>query len=290
MTPEKDEITGKPTTGHEWNGIRELDTPVPRPIRVWLWGSIAVCVPLWLLYPAWPYVTDYTRGALDYSSRNVVTDAVAQGQAQRDAAFAPFQTKDVTELANDPALRPVYEPSIRVLYQDRCAACHGRELTGQRGFPNLTDDHWLWSGDPAEIEYTLQVGINADHPDTRYAEMPAFGRDGMLPQSDIEDVAEYVLSLSGPAEDETAADRGAAVFADNCAGCHNDEGAGGFGIGAPSLADDVWIYGGTRPDILETLKNGRGGVMPSWSGRLSAAEIRMLTLYVLWAGQDDKAN
>jgi len=287
MTPERDEISGRMTTGHEWNGIKELNTPIPRAFRAWLWSSIAVAGAMWVLYPAWPYVSDYSRGLIGYSSRAAVTEQVAEGAAERAEAFAIFETRDIGDLAGDPALKARFAPAISVLYRDNCAACHGSDLKGQPGFPNLTDGDWHWSGAPEEIEQTIRVGINGTHEETRYAQMPAFGRDGMLEKPDIADVAEYVLSLSGKDRDAEAAERGGTVFADNCASCHNDGGIGGLESGAPSLADDSWFYGGDRATILQTLQNGRAGVMPSWSGRLSDADIRKLALYVIWAGQDN---
>lgn len=287
MTPERDEVSGELTTGHEWNGIKELNTPIPKVFRIWLWGSIAICVVYWLLYPAWPFVSDYTKGVLGYSSRLDVQEKVADGRALRAETFAPFETLDVTTLSEDPDLQARYEPAAQVLYRDNCSVCHGRDLQGQENFPNLTDGHWLWSGTPEEIEYTLQVGINTTHEDTRYAEMPAFGRDDMLAAAEISDVTDYVLQISGQPHDATAAARGEDLFAENCSGCHNDGGIGGLESGAPSLTDEAWIYGKDPDAILETLKNGRAGVMPSWSTRLSPAEIKLLTLYVLWAGEGD---
>lgn len=286
MTPERDDISGQETTGHEWDGIKELNTPTPKAMRLWLWLSIAACSITWLLYPSFPFVTDYTRGLLGYSSRIAVTEAVAEGAAQRAEAFAPFETLDVTALAADPTLRARHEASISVLYRDACSVCHGRDAKGQNGFPDLTDQHWLWSGTPEEIEYTLQVGINSTHDDTRYAEMPAFGRDGLLEKAEIADVIDHVQFISGQAEDSEAARRGAAVFEVNCASCHGDGGVGGLETGAPDLTDKAWIYGGDRASLEETLKYGRAGVMPHWSDRLTEAEIRKLTLYVYWAGLD----
>ena len=157
---------------------------------------------------------------------------------------------------------------------------------GQTGFPDLTDGHWLWSGTPEEIEYTLQVGINTTHDDTRYAEMPAFGRDELLEKPEIADVVEYVLQISGQDHVADAATRGAVVFDENCASCHADAGIGGEENGAPSLIDAAWVYGSDRAALNETLKYGRAGVMPFWSDRLSEAEIKQLTLYLIWAGQD----
>ena len=290
MKPELDEISGQQTTGHEWNGIKELTTPMPKAFSIWLWLSIAVAVLLWLLYPAWPYVTHYTGGILGYSSRITVTEQVEVGRAHRAETFAPYETMEVAALAEMPELRETYEPAVSVLFRDNCAACHGRDAVGQINFPNLTDDHWLWSGTPEEIEYTLQVGINSSHDDTRYAEMPAFGRDEMLETPEISDVIEYVLQISGQDHDTAKAQAGATVFVDNCESCHNVDGVGGLENGAPNLTDSAWIYGGDRTAIAATLQNGRAGVMPHWSDRLSASEIRQLTLYLLWAGQDGNGD
>lgn len=286
MKGEIDKVSGHSTTGHEWNGIKELNTPMPKAFHIWLWLSIAVAVLLWLLYPSFPYVTGYAKGIAGYSSRAVVAEQVSEGAALRDAEFAVLAEGDLGTLAADDDLRARFEPDISVLYRDNCAACHGRDAMGQSSFPNLTDDHWLWSGTPEEIEYTIQVGINTNHPDSRFADMPAFGRDELLEKSEISDVIDYVLSLSGRDHDSDAASRGSAVFADNCASCHGDAGVGGLENGAPDLTDDAWIYGGDRASLKATLKNGRAGVMPDWSERLTQAEIRQLTLYILWQGAD----
>ena len=290
MKPELDPVSGQHTTGHEWNGIKELDTPMPRSFHIWLWLSIAVCVVMWVLYPSFPSVTDYAKGLLGYSSRTEVAERVAEGVALRAESFAPFETQDVATLSEDPTLRARFEPEIAVLYRDNCAVCHGRDAKGQPGFPDLTDDHWLWSGAPEEIEYTLTAGINTNHDDTRFAEMPAFGRDGLLEKAEIADAVDYVLSLSGRDHDAAAAARGAAVFEENCAACHAEGGVGGIESGAPSLTDAAWIYGGDRISVATSVKQGRAGVMPFWSGRLTEAEIRKLTLYVIWAGEDNGRN
>lgn len=290
MNPEVDEPSGQPTTGHEWDGLKELNTPVPRVFNVWLWLSIAVAALIWVLYPSWPTVLSHTKGVVGYSSREKVTQAVAERAALREQQMPEFFALDVTELATDPTLEAKYSDAIGVLYRDNCAACHGRDLEGQTNFPNLTDDHWLWSGVPEEIEYTLQVGINHTDDDTRWAQMPAFG-NGVLERPDINAVIEYVLSISGSEFDANLAERGAGVFEENCASCHNEGGIGGYESGAPSLVDEAWIYGGSRDVLRQTIRYGRQGVMPGWSGRLTDEEIKQLTLYVLWAGQRmGKAN
>ena len=185
-----------------------------------------------------------------------------------------------------PSLREIYEPQISVLFRDNCAACHVRNAMGQINFPNLIDQHWLWSGTPEEIEYTLLHGINSESEDTRFAKMPAFGRDELLERSEVVEAVEYVLKISGQNHDVSAASRGAEVFEVNCASCHNERGIGGLENGAPSLTDSAWIYGGNPEAIRKTLQNGRAGIMPKWSDRLTQSEIRQLALYVYWLSQD----
>jgi cytochrome c oxidase cbb3-type subunit 3 len=289
MKPDFDEPSGQYYTGHEWDGLRELDTPVPRVFRLWLWLSIAIAILLWVLYPSWPFFNNYAKGIAGYSSRGNVIAEVTEYQALRNNQMPEFAVLDVAELAADPTLEAKYSDAIGVLYRDNCAACHGRDLMGQTNFPNLTDKHWLWSGRPEDIEYTLQVGINHTSDDTQWAQMPAFG-DGMLERSDIKAVVEYVLEISGADHDANLSATGALIFEENCASCHNDAGIGGYENGAPSLVDDAWIYGGSRKVLTQTLRYGRQGVMPGWTGRLSDEDIKKLTLYVLWASEDAGEN
>lgn len=283
---EKDPFSGSDLTGHEWDGITELDTPVPWAARWALWVSIAIAAGYWVFYPSFPAVTDYAKGVLGYSSRLEVVSSLKAAEAERRQAFAPFQSGDIASLAEDPSLEARYGAAISKLYEDNCAACHTAELTGQEGFPNLTDTHWLWSGTADEIEYTIRYGINATHDETRLAQMLAFGADGMLEKPQVKDVVEFVLALSGQDHNARAAKAGAVVFEENCAACHGDDGRGGYENGAPDLGDDQWIYGGTRDDIYQSVYYGRQGVMPAWEGRLDDAQIRMLTLYLLWNAQD----
>lgn len=285
---EKDPVTGTALTGHEWDGITELDTPVPWAARWALWVSIAIAALFWVFYPSFPLVTDYAKGLLGYSSRAEVGRVLAEADAERAMNFAPFANGDIAALAGDTALEARYSDAISKLYADNCAACHRVDLAGQTGFPNLRDAHWLWSGAPEEIEYTIRHGINAADEDTRVSQMPAFGTDQLLDRQQIEDVTEFVLSLSEGDHDAVAAGRGQNVFAENCAGCHGDDGRGGLEIGAPDLGDAAWLYGGSRDDIHASIYRGRQGVMPAWNNRLDDKQIRMLTLYLLW--QADNAG
>ncbi|WP_425082633.1 cytochrome-c oxidase, cbb3-type subunit III [Ruegeria arenilitoris] len=283
---EKDPVSGTDLTGHEWDGIKELDTPVPWAARWALWISIIIAALYWVFYPSFPSVRDYAKGMLGYSSRAEVATALQQADASREMTFAPFASGDIEKLAADPTLEARYSASISKLYADNCAACHRNNLTGQVGFPNLVDRHWLWSGTPEEIEATIRYGINAQHDDTRIAQMLAFGADGMIENQQVEEVTEFVLFLSGQQYDATAAEAGKLVFEENCAACHGDDGRGGYEIGAPDLGDESWIYGGDRDAIYHSIHFGRRGVMPAWDGRLSDAQIRMLTLYLLWNAED----
>lgn len=282
MQIEHDEISGQSTTGHEWDGIKELNTPVPR-TAIWAYVITSlIALGGWVLYPSVPLGTDYFRGLLGTTSRETVLVSVENAKAVRNQSNKALLEGDLYELATDSAMRAQHEASAKVLFDDNCAVCHGRDLKGQTGFPNLADQSWLFGDDLEETEWTIRYGINAGHDETRFSEMPAFGRDGMLEKLDIVNVTEFILALSGQDHDAGLAASGAEVFANECAGCHG-EGGEGVGIGAPDLTDEFWIYGGSRVAVLETLKNGRAGHMPSWEKRLTDAEIRKLVLYLNWS-------
>lgn len=275
---EVDPVTGYETTGHDWNGIRELNTPFPR-IVIWaLTLAFIYSLIAWVLLPAWPTGRDFTRGVLGLDQQQVAMQGLERLERMRNDWMARFEGGDLDALAADRALLARAMPAARRLFEDNCAACHGTHGTGGPGFPDLTDADWLWGGSPEAIAETLRVGINSGHPDARAAQMPGFGRDGLLPYGSVQQVADYVLALSrGTADQESA---GARIFEENCVACHGEKGVGGLDIGAPSLAGGSRIYGGDRAAVLATIHGGRQGVMPSWAGRLSAAEINLLAVYV----------
>lgn len=286
MRIEHDKISGQDTTGHEWDGLKELNTPVPR-VVTWAYRlTILFSVGYWIFFPAWPYITDFTRGLTGYSSRTTVIDKVEIADQELANFDASLLANSIDQLADVPAIRAKYEASTSILFADNCAACHGQNLKGQTGFPNLVDNAWLWSGTPEEIEITLQYGINSGHDEERYAEMSAFGRDGILEQQQINELVAYVQFISGQEHDTTLASNGTELFEGNCSGCHGENGEGGLEIGAPTLTDNIWIYGGDGNTLYDTIWNGRQGVMPSWEGRLTPAEIRKLALYVYWQNHD----
>ncbi|BCM87135.1 cytochrome-c oxidase, cbb3-type subunit III [Methylobacterium indicum] len=270
------------TTGHEWDGIAEYNNPLPRWWLTSLYATIVWAFGYWILYPAWPLVFDHTRGVLGYSTRAaVLADVAATKAARATLGQSTLAVADLGEIAADPALLPLALATGKAAFGDNCAACHGTAATGRTGYPNLQDDDWLWGGSLAAIAETIRVGIRSGHADTRAGEMPAFGRDGILKRDEVETVANYVLSLSGKAfAPALSLETGAALFSRNCAACHGEQGRGNPEMGAPNLADAVWLYGSAPKDVIATIQGGRKGVMPTWEGRLDTATIKSLAIYV----------
>lgn len=285
---ERDPYTGHMTTGHEWNGIKELNTSVPRPVYFFLITTFLFAVVYWLLMPAWPTGGDYTRGMLGIDQRQQLAESLSAAADQRAAWMQRIaETQDFETIRNDAELMAVIRQTGPALFGDNCAVCHGSDGAGGKGYPNLRDQAWLWGGDPETVFETLRVGINSRHPESRIAQMLAFGRDQMLPRADILTLSTYVQTLSGTADAAADAETMAAgrtLFADNCAACHGEKGTGDPSLGAPDLTDGFWIYGGDRQAIFETIFNGRAGHMPSWEDRLGEADRKILTLYLLDLG------
>lgn len=281
---ERDPVSGRETTGHEWNGIKELDTPVPRGVLMFLIVTHVWAIVWWFLVPSWPLGTTYTKGLLDIDEKTTVEARVIEGQRERANWATRLESEPYEAILSDENLMNVVRSSGRQLFGDNCAACHGRDGRGRANYPDLTDDDWLWGGEPALIEETLRVGINTLHPETRIAQMPAFGRDQMLDREQVRSVAAYVYSLSHP--DYSTPDNldriqaGQEVFATTCAACHGENGEGIRDVGAPNLTDPYWVYGGDLDTIIASVHGGRQGHMPTWDERLTAAEIKTLALYV----------
>ncbi len=277
-TPERDEITGTDTTGHEWDGIKELDTPLP---RWWLWtfyGTIVWGIVYVILYPAWPLLNAATPGLLGYSSRAELHAAMAEHRASQQAIQDRIAAAEMDALVKDQELVTYARAGGAAIFRTYCSQCHGSGATGAKGYPNLQDDDWLWGGTPEDIRVTIAHGIRyAQDEDTRLSDMPAFGRDGILTAEQIGAVADHVLSLSGqgPANEE-----GRQLFAENCAACHGEDGTGMHELGAPNLADAIWLYGGDRDTVIATITNSRRGVMPAWSARLDEAQVKQVALFI----------
>ncbi|MFZ0400682.1 MAG: cytochrome-c oxidase, cbb3-type subunit III, partial [Pseudolabrys sp.] len=266
---EIDRLTGTATTGHEWDGIHELNTALP---RWWLWtfyACIAWAVVYWVVYPAWPLLTSATQGTFGWHARSAVVTDLDELKALRGPMMDKLASTPVAQIVNDPQLVEFARAQGRVAFADNCAPCHGAGGGGAKGYPNLNDDDWLWGGKIAEIEQTIRHGARSGDEKAHQGNMPAFGRDGILKPAQISAVADFVRSLSGlPTEKSADLAQGKKVFADNCALCHGADGKGNRELGAPNLTDKIWLYGSDEATVVESVSNGRGGVMPSWVGRL----------------------
>lgn len=269
------------TTGHQWDGIEELNNPMP---RWWLWTFYACIV--WAIgysiaYPAWPGLRSATPGLLGYSTRAEVAADIAAVEAQNEAINTQLASVDLASIATTPELQTYAVSAGSAVFKTWCAQCHGSGAAGNKGYPNLLDDDWLWGGDIEAIHTTITHGIrNTEDEDARVSMMPAFGKDELLDAAQIDEVVNFVMSLSGTPQDAAKVEAGAVVFADNCASCHGDAGEGNRDLGAPNLSDAIWLYGGDYAALTTSVYNARAGAMPSWSKRLSEAEIRAVASYV----------
>ncbi len=287
--PDVDAVTGTVTTGHEWDGIRELNTPLP---RWWLWTlylTIVWAVGYWVVYPAWPLVASFTSGALGWSSRGAVVGELNDLKSLR----APMNTKlaatALGDIKSDQALADFTYAQGRAAFRENCGPCHGAGGGGAKGYPNLNDNDWLWGGTLAQIQQSIEFGVRSGHAKAHESQMPAFGRDGMLKATEIAIVANYVryiANLSTRPEVDLAA--GKKIFADTCAICHGADGKGNKELGAPNLTDGIWLVGSDEATIIEVIANSRGGVMPAWTGRLDPVTIKALAYYVHSLGGGEK--
>ncbi|HTP84567.1 MAG TPA: cytochrome-c oxidase, cbb3-type subunit III [Alphaproteobacteria bacterium] len=277
---EKDAISGRETTGHDWDGIKELNTPLPKWWVYVFYATIVWSIGYWVVYPSWPTLSTHLHGAAGYWSRAELLKEVAQQAAERAPYVKRIGATSLEDVQKDPDLYNFALAGGRAAFGENCAACHGPGGGGTKGFPNLADDDWLWGGDRASILRTVSFGVRNANPESRQSQMPRFGADGILKPDQINDVAEYVLSLSGTSTDAAAARRGAQLFAENCAVCHGEKGTGNKEVGAPNLTDRIWLYGGDKATVVQTITFSRGGSMPAWSERLDPATVKMLALYV----------
>lgn len=277
-----DEHSGVETTGHEWDGIKELDTPLP---RWWLWvfwACVAWAVVYWILMPAWPGLTGYTHGVLGKSDRASLGQELSALQTVRGAQAQMLKTASLEQIEQDPKLQAYAMQVGQSVFGDNCATCHGAGGGGGKGYPNLRDDIWLWGGSLPEIQHTITVGVRSGRHDARGRDvlMPAFGRDGLLTGEQVADLTEYVVALSHRPANAAAVARARQTFADQCAACHGADGGGDRTRGIPNLTDADWLNGPSREAISHQITVGRNGVMPTWEGRLSPEVIKALTVYV----------
>ncbi|WP_418593012.1 cytochrome-c oxidase, cbb3-type subunit III [Ponticoccus sp. (in: a-proteobacteria)] len=300
MSDKKQDDLDYETTGHEWDGIREYNKPLP---KWWLWTFYATIV--WgvgytIAYPAWPMVTGATAGVLGYSTRAEVAEEIARVEEANGPINEKLASVDLAAIQDDPELLSYAGNAGGAVYRSWCAQCHGSGAAGSSqagwaaGYPNLLDDDWLWGGSIEAIHETISHGIrNETDPDARFSQMPAFGRDELLSGEEVDQVVNHVMILSGQEPfDPAGAEAGAEVYAINCASCHGDDGTGDRDQGAPNLTDAIWLYGGDFASIRESVWNARYGVMPAWSDRLSEAEVRAVATYVhsLGGGEASEAE
>lgn len=288
--PEKDHITGVETTGHEWDGLKELNNPAPRWWLIIFVLTIIWSVGYWVVYPAWPTLAGATKGIWGWTSGKELQESEAALAKIRGKFAEQLHNTALADISNDEKLFEYAREAGHAAFKTNCAACHGDGAQGGKGYPNLNDDDWIWGGKLADIERTLRVGIRSTHPETRTNQMPAFGRDGILKADQIDDVATYVsqLNLGDKATKDEAYQRGEKVFTENCAACHGANGEGNREMGAPRLNDAIWLYGGDKKTIIETVTNARAGVMPTWEGRLDDDTIKALAIYVHSLGGGEK--
>lgn len=274
-----DELSGVETTGHEWDGIRELNTPMP---RWWLWTFYATIV--WAIgyaiaYPTVPLISDATKGWLGWSSRGELAQEIQAAKTAQTGNLEKIASLSLQEIDADPQLRQFAIAGGSSAFKVNCVTCHGSGAAGGPGFPNLNDDDWLWGGNLDAIHQTIAHGIRYDaDPDTRFSEMPAF--QGVLEPQQIREVAAYVVSLTATPSDAALVEPGKQVFADNCVSCHGDDAKGNREMGAPNLADAIWLKGSSEEQIAHQVATPRHGVMPAWGGRLGDTTVKQLTIFV----------
>jgi cytochrome c oxidase cbb3-type subunit III len=268
------------TTGHNWDGITELNNPLPRWWVLTFYGCIIWAIGYSILMPAWPTLSGNTKGLLGASDRHEVGVAVRALEASRAPMLTRLHATPLQNVAADKELSQFAQEAGRVIFAQNCSTCHGAGGQGAKGYPSLVDDVWLWDGSLQGIRTTLQYGIRTDHPNTRYNQMPSFGRDKLLEPAQITDVTNYVMTLASMPADKAAAARGAAIYTTNCVACHGPQGKGDMALGAPNLTDKEWLYGGTPAEIEQQIYLGRGGVMPTMSQRLDPATLDAVAIYV----------
>lgn len=272
---EVDSHSGIETTGHDWDGIKELNNPAP---RWWLIVFILCCVwavGYWIVYPAWPTLSGNTKGTAGWTSHKKLAEEQGEIIQRRGEFSEKIKAHSLKDIQKDPELYAFAVAGGKTMFKENCAACHGTGAQGGRGYPNLNDDDWLWGGTLDDIYTTLKYGIRSTHDETRTSMMPAFG--DTLKKEQIEQIAEHVLSLSTGKGDNEA---GAVLFKENCSACHGEAGKGGREFGAPNLTDGIWLYGGDKASIMQQIRAPRHGVMPTWESRLSDETIKALTIYV----------
>ncbi len=284
------------TTGHAWDGdLQEFNNPLP---AWWLWtfyATLVFAIIYWILYPTLPIGNTYTKGVMNdityttedgktvtthWNTRALFEKEMQEAREAQAEYVEELSKASYMEIKSDPEKSAFAFSMAKVLFADNCAACHQAGGNGVIGkFPNLIDDAWLWGGSFQKIEETIRQGRNGN--------MPAFKKQ--LDEQQIENVASYVLSLSGHKVDQAMAAKGKQVFSANCAVCHGQDARGQNAMGSANLTDSIWTIAdvpgagsveGKKAAIMQLVKNGKSRQMPAWQDRLSDTEIKILTYYV----------
>nr|WP_250809026.1 cytochrome-c oxidase, cbb3-type subunit III [Neorhizobium tomejilense] len=274
-----DQLSGVETTGHEWDGIRELNNPLP---RWWLWTFYA-CI-LWsvgyaIAYPSIPLLTDATKGLLGYSSRAELAADLDGAKIAQGGILEKISSSSLEEIVADPQLSQFAIAGGAAAFRVNCTPCHGTGAAGGQGYPNLNDNDWLWGGDVNALYQTIAHGVRdpAD-VETRVSEMPAF--TDMLKPDEVRQVAAYVVSLTGTPRDPSMIEPGKQLFADNCVSCHGEKAEGNRDLGGPSLADAIWLKARGEAEIAKQIQAPKHGVMPAWEARLGDVAVKQLAVYI----------
>lgn len=278
---EIDAISGVETTGHEWDGIKELNNPLPNWWRLIFYATVVWSIGYWIVYPAWPTIDGYTKGMFGYSSRAEVAADISAAEARQAGSIDAIRNASLEKIRTNADLLNFALAGGRSAFSVNCSQCHGSGAQGFVGYPNLNDDEWIWGGSLEEIAYTIRHGIrNTTDDDAHFSDMPAFGRDGILSREEIDNVVQYVMQLSGQSADSAMAAAGSTVFEEQCVACHGEGGVGEPALGAPALNNNVWLYGGDVSAVHAMITNSRAGVMPAWGQILDDATVKQLAVYV----------
>ncbi|MBK1698619.1 cytochrome-c oxidase, cbb3-type subunit III [Rhodovibrio salinarum] len=280
--PEKDHLTGQETTGHEWDGIKELNTPLPKWWLYVFYATIVFSVVYVVLYPSIPWLSGHTEGLLGWDRRVELQEDIQQAQAAQAKWVDQIEQADLQTIANDQELLNFSMAGGGAAFANNCAPCHGQGGSGRPGFPTLADDAWLWGGSLDQIHQTISYGVRNEHENSRASMMPPYGN--IFDQEQIRNVAHYVKSLSADVDAPDRVEAGKQVFAQNCVACHGANAKGNPALGAPNLSDQIWLYGGEISDIVSQVTNPQHGNMPAWSTRLDDETIKMLAVYVYTLG------
>jgi cytochrome c oxidase cbb3-type subunit III len=287
MNSKKEKSKNPATTGHKWDdNIEEYNTPAPRWWLITWLITIIWSLIYFLFFPTLP--NEDLEKSKKWTSYSQLEKELNKADEDKRKYLDFIKESSLEEIKNNPKIFKFAISGGKSLFKENCAACHGTGAQGGNGFPNLNDDDWLWGGSLADIYQTIQYGIRSKHPKTRNNNMPKFGLDEILTMDEIEEVTNYVLSLSNKNIEYNS--KGKEIFHNQCSVCHGKNAKGNQELGAPNLTDAIWLYGKEKEDIIKTIYYSRNGVMTAWIDRLSDEQIKQLTIYThsLGGGEEIK--